>query len=111
MSKLRTKLASLKETPSRSRLVTLIASPKSKVSPGDDKLNMTRVFEQTRCKTMTSDGSQVRKESMYTKNIAHFRESFHNQDSHLLPFLASLRNIKDYRKMYFIFKLERCRKM
>ena len=61
------------------------------------------VFEQTRCHTISSNNSQVVKESLFHKNITAFRDSFHAGDHRVLPFLASLRNIKDYRKEYSFF--------
>ena len=51
------------------------------------------------------------KESLFHKNITAFRDSFHAGDHRVLPFLASLRNIKDYRKEYSFFYIEKHQKL
>lgn len=57
----------------------------------------TRLFQQTRCKTLESDTREVKKEKLFHKNINAFRDSFQEGNPSMLPFLASLRKIKDYR--------------
>lgn len=100
MSKLRTKLNARGQLISKSRIRQLLENTSREKQLSQSKLLETRIFEQTRCHTIESDTSQLKKDTLFHKNIAQFRESFHNNDTHMLPFLASLRNIKDYRLVY-----------
>jgi hypothetical protein len=58
-----------------------------------------KVFNQTQCHTITADTAQLEKEALFHRNISGFRESFSANNTSVLPFLASLRQIKDYRQL------------
>lgn len=98
MSKLRTRLNGRGENISRSRVRDLLErSVKHNHKFADSTMQETKIFEQTRCHTIESDQTQLDKDRLYNKNITKFRESFRPNNSHILPFLASLRAMKDYR--------------
>lgn len=77
-----------------------IKSPLHRLSTGS------RLLEQIRCHT-ESESQQQQKDGLYNRNITHFRDSFRANDSNALPFLSSLRCIKDYRQQYFSLHAER----
>lgn len=95
MSKLRTRLDGRGENISRSRVRQLLE--RSVKHNHKSTMHESKIFEQTRCHTIESDQTQIDKDRLYNKNITKFRESFRPNNSHILPFLASLRAMKDYR--------------
>lgn len=100
MSKLRTRTTAKDDQNNKNKFKELLAKTLQEKKMSRNSILESKVYQQTRCHTIDSDPTQTLKDKLYNKNITLFRESFRPSDTQILPFLASLRAMKDYRKMY-----------
>ncbi len=98
MSKLRVKPNFRGQTVPKSRVRDVLESSIKSKRFNESKTMESRLFDQTRCHTIDSDTSQHEREQIYNKNINKYRDCFHCTNTQLLPFLASLRVIKESQK-------------
>lgn len=98
--RLRTLQATHSQSKEHQRTDSSIKSPMHRLRAGS------RLLEEIRCHT-EAESQQQQKDGLYNRNITHFRDSFRANDSSALPFLSSLRCIKDYRQQYPSFHIER----
>ena len=76
---------------SRSRIRSILENHSKQHQLDNTKREESHLFDQTRCHTLETGQEQIRKDTIYNRNISYFRESFKLNDTHMLPFLASLR--------------------
>jgi hypothetical protein len=98
--RLRTLQATHSQSKEQQRIESGVKSPLHRLRPGS------RLLEEIRCHT-EGNLQQQQKDGLYNRNITHFRDSFKANDSSALPFLSSLRCIKDYRQQYPSLHIER----
>jgi hypothetical protein len=91
MSRLRSAFPHNSRIISKSRLGELIEKKAKRARFNDSPFGESTLFKQTRCRTIESDSAQHDKDQVYNRNITHFRDSFHDGRSNILPFLATLR--------------------
>ena len=102
MSKLRIKTPTNQMNNLRPRLRTLMNNTSRYNTSGKDLTEQSKIFQQTRCHTISSNQSQVQKELIFHKNINQFRDSYHDNEHYMLPFLASLRKHNDITRKYIL---------